>query len=934
MQPKKQSSSLATRIRSRIFRSACGEAADESSPPDAQSSSSCTQCAIKDAVVLLIFVLIAMIPMVMLHGLDAVLEWLHRYDKWKADELITLGMLLMFAMGIFSFRRWKDLQHERAQRDRIAEAADRIEDQFRVQSAFNEAVLANAGALIVVLDHEGRICRFNHAAEALSGYTFEQVKGKFLWDTVLPRTKTPQERARSFERTMTDPDRAPKTFTNQWITKDGEHRLIEWNNTLMRNGSERAEFLISMGVDITERFHAEQELIAARELSQDALRESEALRHTIDQQSIVSVTDPSGKIIECNELFTKISGYEHEELIGQDHRIVNSGHHPKAFWTEMWRTVSEGKAWRREVCNRAKDGSTYWVDTIVAPFVDAQGKITKYVSLRTDITEHKEAEERLRWNETQLNEAQRIAKIGSWSLDLRTDTLEWSDTVFDIFEINPDHFDPSYEGYLRVVHPDDREMVRDAYRRSLEQRTSYDITHRLEMSDGRIKYVNDRCETSYDDDGKPVRSVGTIHDITHIKEAEQALIIAREEADAANRAKSIFLANMSHEIRTPMTAIIGYADLLANEDDHACCSSNALSAIRTIQDNAKYLLTIINDILDMSKIEAGMMTIERIGANPVQVIEEVASLLRPRASEKGIDLFVRYDNQVPERIQSDPTRLRQILINLVGNAIKFTDQGHVTVHVSCNPARQIMRFDIIDTGVGMTSQQRDTIARFDPFSQADGSTTRKFGGTGLGLRISNSLAQLLGGTIGVESEYGHGSIFTLTLDTGTLEEVKMFHPEHVPSLEEMRSESCAKKQLQEPRPKVPLTGHRILLAEDGVDNQRLIEFLLSKSGAVVTIAPNGKIAVETVMDTASNEGFDLVLMDMQMPELDGYDATRLLRREGCTLPIIALTAHAMEGDRQKCLDAGCDDYLTKPIDKSRLIQTCSSWIQRSGRRCA
>ncbi len=391
------------------------------------------------------------------------------------------------------------------------------------------------------------------------------------------------------------------------------------------------------------------------------------------------------------------------------------------------------------------------------------------------------------------------------------------------------------------------------------------------------------------------------------------------EAEAANHAKSAFLANMSHEIRTPMTAILGYADLLADNKE---APPHCLEAIGTIKQNGLHLLTIINDILDMSKIEVGKMTVEHIDTCPARIVEEAVSLMRPRAKGKGIDVAVKYDTPIPERIESDPTRLRQILLNLLGNAIKFTEVGTVTIRVAVELERKQLCFRVVDTGIGMSPEQRDTIARFDAFSQADGSTTRKFGGSGLGLRISNSLAQLLGGTIEVESTLGCGSTFTATVSTGDLTGVPMLTKQGI----EERADQVIKverKQASDSKGN-PLQGLRILLAEDGPDNQRLIAFVLKKAGADVSVADNGQIALDQVQNAGLETPFDVILMDMQMPVLDGYSATGKLRELGYTGPIIALTAHAMAGDRQKCIDAGCDDYLTKPIDRAKLIAIISA----------
>jgi PAS domain S-box-containing protein len=429
--------------------------------------------------------------------------------------------------------------------------------------------------------------------------------------------------------------------------------------------------------------------------------------------------------------------------------------------------------------------------------------------------------------------------------------------------------------------------------------------------------------------GEVIGTMGISRDISEKRRAEQALLQrtreleqASERAEAATQAKSAFLAHMSHEIRTPMTAILGFAEALLDEDMPA---AETRSAAQTIHRNAEYLLNILNDVLDLSKIEAGKLMIERRRCAVRAMVRDVLELMQDRAMGKGLRVSVEYDGAVPEAIATDATRLRQVLVNLLGNAIKFTEIGTIRLILRLNESapEPLLEFDVIDDGIGMTPEAARIV--FDPFVQADTSLTRRFGGTGLGLSISKRLAQAMGGDVViVESRPGKGSRFRASVATGSLVNVPRRSAFEIESPHDASSATCEDA--------VRLDGRHVLLVEDGPDNQRLIAYLLRRSGAHVTVVNNGQEARDAVRAARGSNGsahaepFDLVLMDMQMPVMDGYEATRCLRRDGYRSPIIALTAQAMVGDRERCIAAGCDDYLTKPVERAQLLLVIDSHL--------
>ncbi len=573
-----------------------------------------------------------------------------------------------------------------------------------------------------------------------------------------------------------------------------------------------------------------------------------------------------------------------------------------------------------------KDGSRICGHMVLTAIRDCAGNITGFVGVTTDVTAVRRAQELLKLKRERLEMALSGGELGTWDWNIQTGEQSWDERFCRLLGEDRCTDQIGVDGILERIHPDDIESVRSDLIGHVDGTTPfYETKFRLRQKNGDWRWVQARGRImQYDELGFPHRMLGTLSDISARKKIEEELITARIQADMANQAKSQFLANMSHEIRTPLTSILGYAELLSVP---GLSEERIARKVGTIKQAGKHLLTIINDVLDLSKIEAGRMTVERIAVSPGDLVREVVSVLAPGAKAKGLNFCARTFGAIPERISSDPVRIRQILMNLIGNAIKFTESGDVWLtmkyRAGTEGAAGRLIFEVSDTGIGMTEKQCENL--FRPFMQADASMTRRFGGTGLGLTICRRMAQLLGGEIEVESQAGAGSTFRFYVSTETLDDVKLLSG--ITLSETSYTPSCEKPQ--------SIQDARILLAEDNPVNRCLFESILKSAGAQVDAVENGQLAMEHAMlnleENSSGCVYDLVIMDMQMPVLDGYSATKQLRAHGFRTPIIALTAHALTEDRQRCLDAGCDDFVSKPVERDVLIKIAGRWVARSER---
>lgn len=431
--------------------------------------------------------------------------------------------------------------------------------------------------------------------------------------------------------------------------------------------------------------------------------------------------------------------------------------------------------------------------------------------------------------------------------------------------------------------------------------------------EGQQRWANVSMRTVFNDDGTPSHLEGTFVDVTERKQREQVEKerenerVEKELARNSASAKSQFLANMSHEIRTPLAAIIGYGETLI---DPEVSEEEKQNSAEVVVRSGRHLLDLVNDILDHSKIDANKLDVELLSVNLPELLDEVRAFFAPRAREKGLEFGIYYDYPLPEFIRTDPTRFRQVLINLCGNALKFTEKGSIKISVRCDRASELVIARIVDTGIGMKPEQMERL--FDPFAQASAAIARQYGGTGLGLNISRRLTELLGGRIEVRSTYGEGSEFEASVSTGPLKDVHFIRD----------ASELTQRRRMIPMVHAPRLKGRILCAEDNEVNRRLVDLLVSRTGAEIVHVGNGAEALEK----AIREHFDLVLMDIQMPVMNGRDATKAIRDAGINVPIIALTANVMAEDIQDYKEAGCNEHMAKPIDKRRFYEVLASYL--------
>ena len=820
--------------------------------------------------------------------------------------------------------RWNDIELKlirdasdvlglRIARSRREAEVTRRESQLR-------RIIDNQLGMVCVLDHDGRLIEVNATPLYAGGLTRDEVIGKRFWEC--PWFAYDREVADRLRESFDDAVSGRVVRYDMVARMAGDTRMpIDFMLVPICEAGGTVSQVIASGVDIAERKTFEGDLERSRE----------DLRLAIGVANFgLGRIDYANNEIHLDETAAGIYGFGDQPVTVTRDEMHRRFHHEddakiKRHLAEM---LQSGHGGLFAIEHRVHHGDdTRWLAVRKQIFVDDDGEPTYGVLAARDITEVKANERSIKLSEQRLRLAAESAGFGTLHADIAAGTTTFSTEALQLLGLPADEpLVVPLDEMPSFVHPDDRDAVARHYREHMTQSgDAPPIEHRALRADGSIRWVRLQARALESRSplhrGKVSEIIGTLMDITESRDREVKLRDAMRRAEAANQSKSAFLANMSHEIRTPMTAILGYIDLVAERVEDI----EARNHIQTIRSNGGFLLAIINDILDLSKIEAGKFNIVAEQFDPVRLVEDVRSIMEVRATERDLDLKVVYEGKLPRMIETDPKRLKQILINLVGNAVKFTRRGSVKIVVShSGPATGgKMRMEVIDTGIGMTPDQQENL--FKPFTQGDETVSRSFGGTGLGLTISRRLAKMLGGDIEVQSQLDRGSRFSVWVDTGTLGDVPFARPNPV-VIERDNADAQADCGANDP----PLKSRRILIADDRGEIRFLSKHILTRAGAVVEEAEDGRQCVD-VLERMMSEGRvpDAIILDMQMPNMDGYQTAATIRAMGFGGTIIALTADAMQGDMSRCIDAGCDDYLSKPIDAQRMVSLVHQSVQPS-----
>ncbi|WP_201067018.1 PAS domain S-box protein [Thiorhodovibrio winogradskyi] len=790
------------------------------------------------------------------------------------------------------------------------------------------ALIEASAQIVWSCDPDGVATGDSPSWQAYTGQTFAQWSGYGYAEAIHP-----EDRPAVMER-WRDALAKGETCTNEYRL---QHVSGEWRWNLARGvpiKDDTGTVLSWVGInsDIHDRRMVEEELRVSQQRYDLAVRGSNDGLWDWNIQTNTLYLAPR---------FMELMGYQDNEFEATADwwwpRI-----HPEdkdAVWAAVEAHLRNEAPFEEEYRLRHKSSEYFWVKARGAAIFDAEGQPLRMAGSIRDITQQKEAERRLQEAMNRLRLATRVAAIGVWVWDLADNTLTWDQRMYEIYQVPEDlqATGLSYDDWRSRCHPADLGRAEEELEAAMRGERPFDSQFRILLPDGSMRHIHSAAIVEKDDFGKPLRFVGFNRDLTDQKAAETALLAAKQEAEtaasqaaAANRAKSEFLANMSHEIRTPMNAVMGLAQLLLDTE----LSTRQRDYLTKLYKAAHSLLGILNDILDYSKIEAGKLDLEVVDVEMAELLESAANLFSLAVEDKGLELIVEIDPDIPPMLLGDPLRLRQIMNNLLGNAVKFTQKGHITLSmrlVERQGDEVTLKVSVQDTGIGMTSEQVGRL--FRAFEQADASTTRRFGGTGLGLTITKHLVDMMSGEISVESQPGQGSTFSFQLRLQvsptaipTPKQAKKDAAAHPPGTRNLiADDQKSARDVRNMRSRTHrIRGAEILLVEDNPTNQLVACDLLEKMGLRVTLANHGREAVEQ----AAARRFDAILMDLQMPEMDGLEATRRIRAlpQGPDVPIIAMTAAAMTADREASQSAGMNDFLAKPIDIAELTTALLRWI--------
>lgn len=650
--------------------------------------------------------------------------------------------------------------------------------------------------------------------------------------------------------------------------------------------------------DITTQKKVERELLESKEL----------FRVVFDNSAVaITVIDKEEKIIAWNPFAEKLLEMGKEDLFNKPVKALYPPHE--------WRRIRSFRIRKRGIISEVatkiikKGGTILEVSLSISILKDIDGNMTGAIGIMRDITSQKMAERKLKESESKTRVILDNSAAAITLTDENEQLISWNKFTENLLGMKKKDL---YLKPVSFLYPKEEwKKIRSENIRKLGSK--HNLESRVIRKDGKVIDINLSINVLKDVNDHIIGSVGIMQDITDRKQAQQMLLRAKLAAEEASSAKTIFLTNMSHEVRTPMNAIIGMIDLTLDTS----LSEEQRDNLKTAKDAAGNLLNLLNDILDLSRVEAGKINLESIEFNLRNIVHSVCKGLTVLTRNKNLELLWYVNSEVPDLLMGDPVRLRQVIINLINNAIKFTHKGKIEVRVDAACATEgecQLTFSVSDTGIGIPLEKQDKL--FEVFSQADTSTTRRYGGTGLGLAISKRLVEMMGGRIWVESKEWQGSTFYFTAA------FKVEKTEGLPA-------APASAEVDETKTsQTNLQGLRVLLVEDNPVNQKIAVKLLEKRGCLVKAVENGQEAVEAV----SKESFDLVFMDVQMPVLDGLEATQLIREDekqtGKHIPIIAMTARAMDGDEQKCLAAGMDGYISKPIDPIKVFETVENILTK------